>query len=103
MNQNNDNTADELTVLRPRPRPQTDITLTIPRDVAGSLMRVASARDMSVDALLKLYIGQGLRQDIARLFADRVLDVTAQVLTTHGQSPDQVSAILQEIRTKTAV
>ena len=103
MSQNNDHTADEPTVLRPRPRPQLDITLTIPHDVEASLVRVASARGMSVDALLKLYIGQGLRQDIARLFADRVLDVTAQVLTTHGQSADQVSAILQEIRTKTAV
>jgi hypothetical protein len=101
MNQNNDHDVDEPMVLRPRP--QTDMTLTIPRDVEVSLMRVASARDMTVNALLKLYIGQGLRQDIARLFADRVLDVTAQVLSTHGQSADQVSAILQEIRTKTAV
>jgi hypothetical protein len=103
MNQNNDHDVDEPIVLHPRPRPQTDMTLTIPRDVEVSLMRVASARDMTVNALLKLYIGQGLRQDIARLFADRVLDVTAQVLSTHGQSADQVSAILQEIRTKTAV
>ena len=46
---------------------------------------------MSVEALVKLYIGQGLRQDLARLFADRVLETTAQVLTHHLQSDAEVS------------
>ena len=53
---------------------------------------------MSYQALLKLYIGQGLRQDVAQLFADRVLETTAQVLTRHIQSEEKVSAIIQEIR-----
>lgn len=53
---------------------------------------------MSVDALMKLYIGQGLRHDLAQRFADHVLDLAAQVLARHGQSPEQVEAILREIR-----
>ena len=53
---------------------------------------------MSYQALLKLYIGQGLRQDMAKLYAEQVLETTAQVLTRHIQSTEEVSAIMQEIR-----
>jgi hypothetical protein len=81
-----------------RPRPTADVTLPIPTDVLESLEQIAASRDMSVEALLKLYIGQGLRHDVAQRFADRVLDLTAQVLRRHGQSPEQVDAILREIR-----
>jgi hypothetical protein len=57
---------------------------------------------MTIQALLKFYIGQGLRQDLAKHFADRLLETTAQVLARHIQSPEEVSAILQEIRGGTA-
>jgi hypothetical protein len=63
-----------------------------------SLKKVAASRDMSLDALLKFYMGQGLRQDLAKLFSDRVLDMTAQVLAKHLDSEEKISAILQEIR-----
>jgi pyrroline-5-carboxylate reductase len=56
---------------------------------------------MSIEALMKLYIGQGLRHDVAQRFADRVLDLTAQVLARHGQSQEQVDAIVREIRSAT--
>jgi hypothetical protein len=84
--------------LKLRPRPSTTVQLKIPLDTYEQLERIAAARDLSLDALLKLYIGQGLRQDLAQRFADHVLDLTAQVLTRHGQSPEQVEAILREIR-----
>jgi hypothetical protein len=35
------------------------------------LEEVAASRDMSIDALLKFYIGHGLRKDKAKLFSDR--------------------------------
>jgi hypothetical protein len=73
----------------------------VPTDTYESLERIAAARDMSVDTLMKLYIGQGLRQDLAQRFADHVLDLTAHVLARHGQSPEQVEAILREIRSGT--
>lgn len=88
----------ELTI---RPRPTTPVTLNIPTDTLSALEQVAASRDMSVEALLKLYIGQGLRHNVAHSFADRVLDLTAQVLTRHGQSPEQVDAIVREIRSAT--
>lgn len=49
----------------------------IPKDTLDSLKKVAVSQDMSVEALLKLYIGQGLRQYLAKLFADGVLETIA--------------------------
>lgn len=39
-----------------------------------------------------------MRQDLSRLFADRVLDTTAEVLARHIQSEEEVSAIMREIQ-----
>jgi len=82
-------------------RPTTSVTLSVPIDTFETLEQVAASRDMSVEALLKLYVGQGLRHDVAQRFADRVLDLTAQVLARHGQSQEQVAAIVREIRSAT--
>ena len=75
------------TELTFRPRPTTNVTLTIPTDTLEALEQVAASRDMSVDAVLKLY---------------RVWELTAQVLAQHGQSQEQVDAILREIRSATS-
>lgn len=87
--------------LNVRPRPTTTVTISIPNDTLETIDHIATGRDMSVEALLKLYIGQALRQDISQRFADRVLDLTAEVLARHGQSQEQVDAIVREIRTAT--
>jgi hypothetical protein len=57
---------------------------------------------MSREALMKFYIGQGLRQDLAHFYGDRVLEKAAQVLAKHLQSEEEVSAILREIRAEAA-
>lgn len=93
--------AEEGFALRFRPRPSTPVTIAIPVDTLASLERVAASRDMSAEALMKLYIGQGLRQDLSKLLADRLLEKTEQVLTRHLQSEEEVSAILKEIRVET--
>lgn len=87
--------------LRFRNRPSQELVISLPMDVISSLERVAAARDMSLDALVKFYLGQSLRQDLAKIFADRVLEKTEQVLTRHLQSEQQVSDILNEIRVET--
>jgi hypothetical protein len=96
MNENDDNL--ELTV---RPRVSRTVALEIPEDTLESLKRIAATRDMSYQALMKFYIGQGLRQDVSHFFAEHVLEATAQVLARHFQSDEEVSAILQEIRGET--
>ena len=50
---------------------------------------------------IKFYIGQGLREDIAKLFNERLLNTTAQVLSRHLQSEEVVSQIMQEIKAET--
>ena len=84
--------------LKLRSRTSKPVTIHIPADTLVSLEKIAEGRDMSVEALLKLYIGQSMRQDLVKLSADRMLEKTAQVLTKHIKSQKEVSAILKEIQ-----
>ncbi len=84
--------------LRLRPRETEAVSLAIPKDTLVALKKVAAKRDMSYQALLKLYIGQGLRHDVAQFFGDQVLDTTAHVLARHLQSEEEVASIMREIR-----
>ncbi len=92
---------DELE-LRIRARETETISMRIPKDTLKALKKVAAKRDMSQHALIKLYLGQGLRHDLSALHADRVLETTAEVLARHVQSESEVSAILREIQAETA-
>jgi len=94
--------SDEPGTLRLRARPSESVGLSIPSDTLELVRRVAATRDMSPEALLKFYIGQGLRQDAARLFSDRIMETTAEVLARHISSEEERSAILREIRGEAA-
>ena len=87
--------------VRFRSRDVKTVSIQMPVEALASLEKVAANRDTSAEALIKLYVGQGLRQDLSKQFADRVLEKTAQILTRHIQSKDEVSAILKEIRIET--
>ena len=69
------NSESELN-LQIKPRPKETVSLQIPKDTLKSLQEVADYRDMSVEALLKFYIGKELRQDLAQLFSNRVARTT---------------------------
>lgn len=56
-------------VLAFRPRPTETVSIEIPKDVLHSLKQVAADQDMSVQALLKSYIGQGARQMTSLMWA----------------------------------
>ncbi len=79
-------------------RKQKAIALNIPEDTLVSLEKVAASREMSLDALLKFYIGQGLRQDLARSFSNRILEATERVLSRHFASEEEKESVLREIR-----
>ncbi len=95
------NKPEEEFKFQLHPRPKETVSLEIPKDTLESLKKVAVSRDMSLEALLKLYIGQNLRQDLAKLFSNRVLEATAQVLARHIQSEEENLTIIQEIRSET--
>ena len=57
------NKPNEEITLNIRPRPSENLEISIPKDTLESLKKIAHGKDMSLEALLKFYIGQGLRQD----------------------------------------
>jgi hypothetical protein len=76
MSSLDENLVSEEVMLQVRPRESERILLSIPEDTLESLQKVAVQRDMSVDALLRLYIGKGLRQDLSQQVTSSVLDST---------------------------
>jgi len=101
MNENDDLLEEDGFQLALKPRPMEAVTLKVPVDTLEALERVADGRDMSVEALMKLYVGQGLRQDLAKRFGERLLESTASVLSRHLESEQEISAILREIQLET--
>ncbi|BDA67462.1 unknown protein [Calothrix sp. PCC 7716] len=96
------NPEEELK-LNLRHRPTETVSIKIPTDTLESLQKIAAIRDMSVEALLKFYIGQCLRQDLAKQFSGRLMESTAQVLARHIQSEEEVTRIIQEIQAETSL
>ncbi|WP_449418129.1 hypothetical protein [Phormidium nigroviride] len=78
------------------------VSIEIPTDSLASLQKIAAIRDMSVEALLKFYIGQGLRADLTKAFSERLLNTTAEVLARHLNSEEEISTIMREIQAETA-
>jgi hypothetical protein len=92
------NKPEETLQLHLKPRPVETLSIQIPKDTLDSLKKIAVSRDMPVEALVKFYIGQALRQDLTKLFSERVLESTAEVLSHYIQSEAEISQIIQEIR-----
>lgn len=85
-------------IISIRRRETEEVSIHIPSDTLVALIKVAESKEMSEQALMKFYLGQGLRQDLARLFSDRVLETTQKVLSKHLKSEDEISKIMREIR-----
>jgi hypothetical protein len=79
-------------------RPTEVITLKIPVDTIVAIKKVAVSRHMPYEALIKYYIGQGLREDLAQLLYDRIFETIPEVLARHIASDDEVRAIIEEIQ-----
>ena len=92
---------EEQFELRLTPRATETVSINIPKDTLESIKKVAANRDMSLEALLKFYIGQSLRQDLAKIYSERLLESTAQVLSRHIQSEEEILTIIQEIQAQT--
>lgn len=56
------------------PRPTETVSINIPVDALESLKQIALSRSMSWEALIKFYIGQGLRQDIENRYVEQILE-----------------------------
>ncbi|MBI1765346.1 MAG: hypothetical protein HYR56_28355 [Acidobacteria bacterium] len=94
--------TEEGWVLRFRAREEEIVPLALPVEALAKVDRIAARRSMSRKALLRLYIGKGLREDLARTYTTELLANTKQVLSQHLKSEEEVAAILQEIQTASA-
>lgn len=93
-----DNFDSDSVELRVRPRESEILTLRLPKTVLQSLGRVMVKRSMSsIEALVRFYIGKGLRQDLSQLFSEQMLDTTAKVLTRRFGT-EQADEAMREIR-----
>ncbi|MDJ0597372.1 MAG: hypothetical protein QNJ37_00780 [Crocosphaera sp.] len=69
------NKPNEEITLHIQPRPSEKVSISIPKDTLESLKTIAHNQDMSLEALLKFYIGQGLRQDLAKLSCESEITI----------------------------
>jgi hypothetical protein len=77
-------------------RPMTTISMRIPEDVVEDLRRMAPRLGFAgYQPLIRAYIGQGLRADLARLATSDLAPV-AEALRRHGVSEDVIAAVLAE-------
>ena len=84
--------------LKIRARPSRMVSIRIPQDTIDALKKIADQKDMAYQALIKFYVGQGLRTDLATLHSQRVIDAASQILQRHLKSPRKVFTIVKEIR-----
>jgi len=83
-------------------RVMTSISLRIPERVVEDLKEIAPMLGMSVyQSLIKLYISQGLRQDIQKLPGTHVAVLT-ESLRKRGVAETDIAAAIKEAGLKTA-
>jgi hypothetical protein len=95
-------TNERLQKRLQKDRPMTSISLRVPEDVIQDLKAIAPTLGFSgYQALMKAYIGQGLRKDLARLENDQVNQVVAS-LRRHGVDAKLIAEAVAEAKGKSA-
>jgi len=80
-------------------RPMTMISLRIPEDVIDDLKRIAPLLGFSgYQALIKAYIGQGLRADIERLEGELQVSALLESLRKRGVSEEILKDAVAEMK-----
>lgn len=92
------NSPDETFELKVNVRSSEAVTIRIPIDTLDALRAIADRKDMSLEGLIKFYVGQGLRADVTQLRADQTLNAAHQVLAEHLKSGEAAAKIVNEIR-----
>lgn len=80
-------------------RPTTPITMRMPVDVVEDLKTVARIKEMSgYQSLIKFYVGQGLRADLAALRVKSSAEKAREVLKKYDVDPEIVQEVEQALR-----
>ena len=85
-----------------RDRPMTTISMRIPEDVIDDLKEIAPKFGFSgYQPLIRAYIGQGLRQDLARLEQPELAGLE-ESLRRHGVEDQVIAAVMDEAAHRSA-
>lgn len=80
-------------------RPMTMVSIRIPNDVIEDLKRVAPMLGFSgYQALMKAYIGQGLRADLERLESSVEIAALIETLKKKGVKEEIISSAMAEVQ-----
>jgi hypothetical protein len=83
-------------------RPMTTISIRVPEDLIDDLKSVAPTLGFSgYQPLIRAYVGQGLRKDLARLESDP-LKMVLDGLRRHGVDENLIAEVVAETRAKGA-
>ena len=83
-------------------RPMTMVSIRIPNDVIEDLKRVAPMLGFSgYQALIKAYIGQGLRTDLERLESSVEVSALIERLRKKGVKEEIISSAMAEAQSST--
>jgi hypothetical protein len=87
--------------LRPN-RPMTTVSLRIPEDVLEDLKRIAPLLGFSsYEALIRAYIGQGLRVDLERLESNVEITTFVDSLRRQGVDDETIAVAIAEAQEQT--
>ncbi len=89
--------------LKIKERPSKMVSLRIPLDTLEQLKEVAVSRELGYQSLLKLYIGEGLRKDLAATQAQTLINKTENLLRKHLGDDRKIHTILRKLRETTEV
>ncbi|MFH1113452.1 MAG: hypothetical protein V1792_05985 [Pseudomonadota bacterium] len=74
------------------------VSLRMPEDVVENLKRMAPLKGMSgYQALIKYYVGMGLRRDLETLWLQEVPERIQGILAKHGLTGDVQAELLEEL------
>lgn len=82
-------------------RPMITISLRMPEDVVDDLKRIAPRLGFSgYQPLLRSYVGQGLRRDLATLEGEVELSEFIDSLARHGVNDDVIAEAMAEVKSQ---
>ncbi len=80
-------------------RPMTSVTLRIPEDVVDDLKRIAPGLGFSgYQPLVRAYVGQGLRRDLARLEGLPDMQRVVTSLRRHGVNEKVIQSAIEDLK-----
>ncbi len=80
------------------PRPSQTVSPQVPLEALEQLQQIADARNLGIHSLLKLYIGEGLRNDLPLVKKQRLVHETETVLRKHFNRDPKLNAILRKLK-----